>query len=326
MAHRTSALGFWYGAAVHWSVQLLLALLVAWVLLHAKTSRADGDLRRVHPYRRIMFYLLPTKADSLVYFDTWVDATKLQAWLKEAGPRTGADVTHAAVAAVGIGLAVTPNMNRFVKGHRLYQRRGRWISFSMKRRQLDREAKLSTVKTEVRDGESFRDFCARVNGGIGEERSGKRTRADKEFDLFNLLPRPVFTSAAAFIMKLDDFNLLPRWYIEQDPLYTSVFVANLGSLKMGAGYHHLFEYGTCPLFMMVGQIEDRVVPVDGVPAVRPMLHVRWTYDERIDDGLNARHGIDGARRVLEDPATWLGGTDEASDFSMWPRAEAASPV
>ena len=70
-------------------------------------------------------------------------------------------------------------------------------------------------------------------------------------------------AAARLLGRLDHFNLLPAFFIQDDPLYISVFVANLGSLKMGAAYHHLYEYGNCPLFLVLGQVEDRPGVVEG---------------------------------------------------------------
>ncbi|MFT4626286.1 MAG: hypothetical protein ACI8PZ_004963 [Myxococcota bacterium] len=289
-----------------WWIAAAVVVVVVWMVAEAKTSRPDGTLCRVHPYRRVLAFILPTRDGSTVYFDSYVDAEALLAYLDEAGPAFGANVTHATVAAVATGLAENPRMNRFTSGYRLYQRRGRWITFSMKRKRMNKEAKVSAVKLEMRDDDTFRTLCERMGGHIEVERSDKKTYADKEFQLFELLPRPVFWIAVRALRLVNYFNLLPAGFIESDAMHTSVFVANLGSLGMGAGYHHNYEWGTCPLFMMVGQIEDRVVPWNGEPAVRPTLHLRYTYDERIDDGLTARFGIETVKRVLEDPRTFLG--------------------
>ena len=105
----------------------------AWLALHARTRRPDGDLLSVHPYRRLMFYIMPTRT-SQVYFERLIDARPLLAYLDEARTRFGANVTHAAVAASAAGLASTPRMNRFVAGRRLYQRQGTFMTFSMKRK------------------------------------------------------------------------------------------------------------------------------------------------------------------------------------------------
>ena len=311
-------------APMHWSYAVAIAVVVLYLAVELKTSRPDGTIVRTHPFRRIMQYLMPTRNESVVYFDAHVDATRLLAYVEKARAKFEGNVTHATVAASGIALSATPRMNQFVVGRRLYHRNGRWLTFSMKRKKLDREAKIGTVKLEFIDGETFAQWCARVNAGIGEERSGKKTSGDKELDIFNLLTRPFLRSVAWGINQLNYYNLLPGSFIKDDPMHTSLFIANLGSLDMGPGYHHLYEYGTCPLFIMFGRVELAPMVVDGEVVVRPRLPIRFSFDERIDDGLNARFGIEKIREVLHDPERWLGClADDGSDaLPMWPRADA----
>jgi len=305
------------------------SFLVLWIALHLKTSRPDGELiGGLHPYRRIMAFIMPTRNESVVYFDTFVDAEPLTAYLERARSRFDVDLTHC-LAAAGLATMVhNPTMNRFVAGRRVYQRKGAFVSFSMKRKALDRTAKLATVKIDLKPGETFRELCERVNEVIGVERSGERTYADREFDLFNALPRPLLRGGVAVLRWLDYFNLLPASYIENDPLYTSMFIANLGSLGMAAGYHHLYEYGTCSNFTMAGKVEDRPMVVDGKVVAKKILHLRFTYDERMDDGLNARFGIATYQRVLETPFETFGCLeDDGSDtrpFAAPPRVSEAS--
>lgn len=288
----------------------LAALLVlVWLLLEWKTSRSDGTLLKVHPYRTMMTYIMPTRNESVVYFDSYVRADRLLAFVRETRESFHCDITHCVVAACAQALH-TPEgsrMNRFAVGRRLYQRNGVWVSFSMKRKKLDREAKLAVVKEQSREGEGFAALCARINDKIGVERSDKRTYADKEFDLFLKLPRPILDRAFRFFKWLDYHNCLPASFIENDVMFTSVFIANLGSLNMAAGYHHLYEWGTCPLFVMVGRIEARPVVEDGEVVVREMMHLRYSYDERIDDGLSARFALERVQAILESPRDYLSG-------------------
>jgi len=79
---------------------------------------------------------------------------------------------------------------------------------------------------------------------------------------------------------------------------------------MRAGYHHLYNYGTCPLFLMLGRIEERAWVVDGEVVPRKILHIRFSYDERIDDGLTAKEGIDWIRTVLEAPEEYFGKVED----------------
>jgi hypothetical protein len=261
-----------------------------------------------------MGFIMPTRNESLVYFESFIDAEALLSYLEEARKKFDVDVSHCLVATAAIQIHLNPAYNRFSLGHRLYQRKGAYVTFSMKRKALDRTAKLATVKTAPEAGETFRAFCERINAKIGVERSAARTYADKEFDLFEATPRPLLRAGIRLIKALDYYNLLPASFIENDPLYTGMFVANLGSLDMGAGYHHLYEWGTCSGFMMAGKIEDRPVVVDGRIVIRKILHIRWTYDERVDDGLNARFALRTGERVLENPFQYLGCLrDDGSD-------------
>jgi len=282
-------------------------------LLHA--DRTDGELiKGVHPYRRLMAHIMPTRNESVVYFDTFVRSDELVRYLKLANERFPADVTHALVAGGAIGLAENPSMNRFVSGRRLYQRKGGSMTFSMKRQKLGREAKLAAVKLPLVEGETFQQMCTRINDNVTLERSGKETAADKEFGLFNRLPSIALDAAVGAVRALDHFNVLPRIMIDSDAMYTSMFVANLGSLGMGPGFHHLYEWGTCPIFMMAGQIEKRALVENDEVVIRNVLPLRWSFDERVDDGLNARFGVDSCTRALENPFEYFGCLkDDGSD-------------
>lgn len=297
------------------------ALLALVVLAHFKRSRPDGRLvERVHPYRRMMPFIMRTRTESAVYFDSLVRAEALEEYLEEAGPAFGADVTHCVVAAAAIGLAENPSMNLFVAGRRLYEREGRWLSFSVKRKKKDRAAKLGVVKMRMEDGETFRQLCDRIHGKVGVERSGERTGLDRELNLLGMIPRSGLRIGVWLLRALDYVNLLPKSFIEGDGMYCSAFLANLGSLEMGAAYHHLFEWGNCPHFVCVGAIEDRPIVEDGQVVAARVMPIRFSYDERIDDGLTARFGIDTVRRCLEDPRRWLGGleADGTVGRPLWP--------
>jgi hypothetical protein len=290
----------------------LAVLFVLWVAVNLKTSRSDGTLvAGVHPYRVMLGHITPRRNDAIVYFDSYVRAEKLLAYIAEARKRFAVDVTHCLVGAVGVALRENPRMNRFVVGRRLYQRRERTVTFSAKRKRLDRDAKLAAVKIVLGPGETedFKTLCGRISAQIGEERSDRPTYLDKELGLLTSLPRAILVRGVRLFFWADYHNLLPRSFIDNDAMFTSVFVANLGSLDMEPGYHHLYEWGNCPVFLTAGRIGERPAVVNGQLTVEKSLHLRWSYDERIDDGLNARFGIEAVRRVLEDPFTQLGGLD-----------------
>jgi pyruvate dehydrogenase E2 component (dihydrolipoamide acetyltransferase) len=53
--------------------------------------------------------------------------------------------------------------------------------------------------------------------------------------------------------------------------------------------------------LAVGRIADRVVPVDGQPAVRPMMVVSLSCDHRVVDGARAAQFMDTLTRLIEEP-------------------------
>ena len=285
----------------------LFFICLIWVILTLKTSRPDGMMvGYLHSYRKLLLYIMPSKVHSTVYYEETIVADELIAYLEKARLKFDATMTHVLVAATARALRKNQNMNRFVAGHRLYQRDGVWVTFSMKRKKLDKAAKLATVKLETFGDESFEELSRRIDGEISVQRSEQITYEDRELGLLSKLPRPILRLCVTLGRCANYFNLLPGDFIEKDGMFTSAFIANLGSLGMKPGYHHLFEWGNCPIFIVAGEIEQRVVPIDGKPMVRHVLPLKITYDERIDDGLTAKGAIESIVETLSNPANSLG--------------------
>jgi hypothetical protein len=92
----------------------------------------------------------------------------------------------------------------------------------------------------------------------------------------------------------DALGVLPKSMIEGDPLFTSLFVANLGSLGMEAGYHHLWEYGTCSGFCVMGRIRTR-------PDGSRYMVCNYTWDERVGDGMTTGMILGEWKERIENP-------------------------
>jgi pyruvate dehydrogenase E2 component (dihydrolipoamide acetyltransferase) len=57
--------------------------------------------------------------------------------------------------------------------------------------------------------------------------------------------------------------------------------------------------------LAVGGISDRVVAVDGQPAVRPMMTLTLSTDHRVADGARAAEFMADLADAIRDPAKWL---------------------
>lgn len=270
--------------------------------------RSDGDLvRDAAPLRRVMPLLMRGRNEAAVYFEQKVDVARAKAFLDEFRARTGKKATLLHLLLFGIArvLHERPRLNRFAAGGRLWQRRGIWLSFSAKRAKSD-DGALITVKREIDPRWSFEELVARVDGDIREGRE-KTTSTETELRLLFLLPTVVVSLLMRLLRRLDDWGLLPAFFLRSDPLYASAFVASLGSLGMDAAYHHLYEYGTIPVFCVAGAAKPEVaVGEDGAVVVKELVTLRYTFDERVEDGLYCLRSLDRMREILEDPAAFAG--------------------
>lgn len=276
-------------------------------------SRADATpVAAVHPVRRIMPFLMPTKNGAFVLFEQHVEAAPAHEFLARlnAGrpPERTVTLFHLVLRAVGLALAEYPRLNRFVAGSRLYARHGIWLSFSAKQR-LERDAPIFTVKVPFDPAEPLAALVDRVYVALGEGRSGRETATDREIRTFLRLPAPVLRLGVRIVRRLDAWGLLPASFLTPDPLYASAFVANLGSVGLDAAFHHLYEYGTIPIFVTVGRLHRApVVLADGSVTSRERFTLRYTYDERVEDGFYAARALEFLQTLLEDP-TRLGGAN-----------------
>ena len=261
--------------------------------------RADAtQVRDLSMMRRFMPFVSPRRNDSLVYFDGEIEVEAAFRFLEERNAHRAEDrkmtLFHLYLRSMAMNFHSRPNVNRFTKGGRLWQRKGVWLTFSAKQ-EIVEGSKLLTVKREFFEHESLDEMTDAVLDRLTRQRGGEKTASDKEMKLaLDLLPPFLIRVMMGLIHLADHFGLLPKAMIDGDPMYTSVFVASLGSLGMDPGYHHLWEHGTCPAFAMLGRLKQRE---DGVR----VLPVRYTYDERVEDGLYAGLTLAGVKECLENP-------------------------
>ncbi|MCO4761562.1 MAG: 2-oxo acid dehydrogenase subunit E2 [Myxococcales bacterium] len=272
-------------------------------------SRPDGvPVKRPPTLRRFMPYLMPGRNEAVVYLDQTIELDHTLAWLKAHNLGEKAEklrLYDLILAALVRILTERPHLNRFIVGKRLYKRTDIALSFAVKKQFTD-AAKLTTVKLRVAPKTGLIDVTRAVRAAVHTGKDEEDTTSEKEMNVVTALPGPLL----AFVMWaqriLDGFNLLPSPMIENDPLYASMFIANLGSVGIDAPYHHLFEYGTVPMFVTIGKIKKAPVVRthdDGSCEVVPatVVQMRYSYDERIADGFYCSVALERLKSLLEDP-------------------------
>jgi hypothetical protein len=87
---------------------------------------------------------------------------------------------------------------------------------------------------------------------------------------------------------------------DSDPMRCSIFMTNVGSFGLDAPYHHLFERGNCPVFIALGKVrKERSLDESGRLLVRKRVMLRYTFDDRIADGVCMGRALDFVQRFVE---------------------------
>jgi hypothetical protein len=261
-------------------------------------KRADGRrVRDISVTRRFMPYLSPRRNSSLVYYTTEIEVGPALEYLEELNrprsPEHRITLFHLFLRSLGKGLSEREGVNRFVAGGKLWQRDGVWMTYSAKQALID-GSPVITLKHRFDPKEGLDAMADRLLEELHARRRGRESRADKEVNLAIRLPGFVLRALLMALRGADSMGLLPRSVVDSDPMFSSVFVANLGSVGLDAGYHHLWEYGTCSIFAVVGRVHCRS---DGAK----VIEVKYSYDERIADGLYAAITLLGVKERLENP-------------------------
>lgn len=267
--------------------------------------RCEGTyLSELPALRRMMPHLMPGRNEAAVAFELVVDLSKTLPWIAErnfANDREPVTLFQLILAAMLRTFELRPMLNRFVVGRRLYQRNDIEFSFAIKRAMRD-DAGLTTTKLTFGKDDTLDRIGERMRPSIRDGRGGKETQSDAEMRLLTYLPRSVLRFLVWLQGALDYFNLLPAFMVRPDPLYASMFFANLGSVGIDSAFHHLYEYGTCPFFATVGRVKKAVlVDENGEPAVRQVVSLKFLFDERIADGFYCARSLEIFERLLANP-------------------------
>ncbi len=262
-------------------------------------KRSDGTMvRDLSRMRRFMPFISPRRNESLVYYSMNIDVDEALRFAESLNqtrpPERCVTLFHIYLVALARGYHERPLVNRFVAAGRLWQRDGVWITLSAKQEMKD-GSPLVTVKREFPEHETVEEMVDSLLENLNTRRSGKRDRSDKEVDLALLAPPFLIKIGLQLLHYAGQFGMLTKPMIDADPLFTSIFVANLGSVGLAAGYHHLWQYGTCSAFAVMGLIETRE---DGTC----FMEVKYSYDERVEDGLYAAKTMEIIKNYVENPS------------------------
>ena len=316
-AHHQHALLDTELAAV-WSILptylLILAMLVLFfaIKIHNDEAyhptwgdRADGRLIRSTPaIDRIGPYIMVNRTGANNLFSETVEISEMEKYVRRKRQEglTGFGITHVIVAAYVRTIAKYPALNRFVAGQKVYSR-GEDIVLSMTvKKELALDSPDTDIKVHLNPHDTAEDVYRKFNAQV---EAAKNTSLDSDMDntagILSVIPGIVLKFVVWLLKTLDYFGLIPGFLLEISPFHGSAYFTSMASLGIQPVYHHLYDFGTIPVFCAFGRKRRATELVDGEMVTRKYVDMKFNLDERICDGYYYASLLKHFVRILKKP-------------------------
>ena len=282
-------------------------------------DRRDGTLlRNIDSMHYIMPLMYPNRCDNEAFVSEQIDLTAVNAylaWKNADGPEYRYNLFQLIVTAILKTITLRPKMNYFVANYNMYERNEVSAAFTIKKIFADNGGEaLAFLHSKPTDNidtvhdEIFRQvsFCR------GDENKDPSTASMDALQRLPLFLKKWLGRGARF---LDRHGWMPRSVVATDPYQSSCVIANLGSIKLHSGYHHLTNWGTTSVMCIIGEKKPRPFYDEaGNIEMRDSIDLGLTIDERVADGYYYSKTIRLLRHLLEHPELLETPLSEPVDF------------
>lgn len=252
---------------------------------------------------QISIDLKPRRCDSDVYINQKIDVTNLVDYIEEKKDK-GIELTyfHAFVTAIGKLIYNRKYLNRFVSNRHIYEHNEIIISFVAKL-DFDDKSEEVMILVPISPNDNIISISNKIREKIKKIRSGnnKDEGANKAILILGKLPNIVRVPIVGLLKWCDKKGFLPKGLIKDNIYYSSIIVSNLGSIKCGAIYHNINDFGACSSLATMGEIKDELCIVDGKQVVKKICEFGVNIDERIADGYYFAKSIKLLESFLDNP-------------------------
>lgn len=270
-----------------------------------KKERRDAYLlEKVDGLHTILPYVMKNRTDAEISMTEAFDVTELNSYMAKVNAEDGTNLKlfHAICTAVARTIYWRPKLNIFISGRKYWQRKDITLSFVVKRTFEDTSEEslmVLTVKPEM----TLRSISKDIIGDVKQLRKdGGQNDIQGMIELFAKIPRFVLTFVFWIFSRLEYHGIMPKALTDGDTDYTTCLLSNLGSIKSGAPYHHLNNYGTNSFVITIGTMHKAVVVMnDGREHLRDIVEMTVTLDERIADGFYFARSLKLAKYLIEHP-------------------------
>lgn len=271
-----------------------------------KKKKRKSTMRRVKtisPMSMMIPFIMVDRVGSQNFITDRISVTKLEKYIKEkqAEGMKNISMMHVLIAAYLRMSAQRPAVNRFIRGQRVWTRDEMEISLTIKK-EMSLESPDTVVKITMPRDATMRDVYEQLNRAITDYRAQPGGDFDRTAKALSLIPAVLLKFVIWFLRLLDYFGLIPRFLTGVSPFHCSFFITSMGSLGIPPIYHHLYDFGTCPVFCSFGA-KKRTYEVnpDGSVYKQSYMDLTFVTDERICDGYYFASSLRVLKNVLRDP-------------------------
>ena len=251
-------------------------------------DRAEGRLlRSLPPFYKFMSYIMPSRNDACNQYEESFEVTALDRRLRQlrvAGYK-GIGILHFMIAAYVRGVSMLPGINRFVVGRRVYARDNIEIVLTVKR-SISINATETTIKVVFEPTDTIFDVYRKMNEKIDEIKSSEDNNNTEDVaEALTKAPRFLLRFAIWVLRVMDYFGIIPQKLLNASPFHGSMIITDMGSLRIGPIYHHIYNFGTLPVFIAFGA-KRHAYEIDrhGQVVDNKYVDCKFVLDERTVDG------------------------------------------
>lgn len=268
-------------------------------------DRNDGRLvRSLSPFDKFIPFIMPSRNDGTNFYEESFEVSSVEKRLKALRNEgyKGIGFLHFMIAAYIRCISLLPGINRFVSGRRVFARNNIEVVMAVKR-DLSLNAPETTIKVEFTPSDTIFDVYRKLNEKIEEIKSGTENNNTEDVaEALCKLPRFLLRFGISILRALDYFGWLPKSLLDASPFHGSMIITDLGSLRIGPIYHHIYNFGNLPVFIAFGaKYKKYEYDKNGNLCERKYVDTKFALDERIADGHYYSQFLQALRALFQHP-------------------------
>ena len=268
-------------------------------------DRKEGRLLRSLPaFAKFVPFIMPTRNDACNQYEESFEVSDVDRRLRKlrVDGYKGIGILHFIIAAYIRGVSMLPGMNRFIVGRRIYARDNIEVVMTVKR-SLAIDATETTIKVGFEPTDTIFDVYRKMNEKIDEIKTVEGNNNTEDVaEAMCKAPRFLLRFALMILRIMDYFGLLPQSLLDASPFHGSMIITDLGSLRIGPIYHHIYNFGTLPVFISFGA-KRHAYELDrhGNMVDRKYVDCKFVMDERTVDGHYYAQFLQAFRYICQHP-------------------------